>query len=166
MKFKKNKDKLEIGNLLICVLKNSPHGGIVGETNLHLLIYRLFEDGEFNELKIEYPFVIEDGKPFSPSLHNALFMMARDYGSMKGKDSKSTETGFIPSILYNLEIEDYDKVSKSEKWASKYAHEEIHPYNFTLTPNGATIAMYTWEMMLKPSQKDAVLNVTRDFFRV
>jgi hypothetical protein len=160
-KTKKEEEPLEIGNLLLVIISmaSGGQGVVVGESYLHLAVYRILGDKSFKRLDRKYPFTLDEGRPVSKELHAAIEAISYNAASPAPRPDN-----FSPTIIADLERIDYERIKAAEAWMTKHLGVEAIPMNFTLTPAGVDIAAYTWANMMNAQQREVVREVMASLF--
>lgn len=153
--------KLEIGNLMLCVMEVAPQRCIVGESYLHYLIWKIIQYKEFDEFSEQITMNYDEDRPWSPEIHKALRILSRDLSEMKTLDETK-----IPMILTETLREGYDEVREAERWMDKHFGEPTKPRTFLLTPNGVLVAAYSWAALLSEEQQNIIDGTVKEIIHI
>lgn len=144
----------EIGNILLCVIEAlNGADGVVGESYIHYMMYRLLNDESFQEYKDKCKFILDGDKPCSRDLHKILEILTRD---LSGDVEKAVSGPEIPTIICDTARERYHEIEEAEAWMEKILGKKVTPRIFTLSPQGRGIEGYTREHLLSAAQRDAL----------
>lgn len=153
--------KLEIGNLMLCIMEVAPQRCIVGESYLHYLVWKITQHKAFDDFSKQITINYDENRPWSPEVHKAIRVLSKDFSEMR-----TIEETKIPMILTETLREGYEEVREAERWMDVHFKEPTKPRTFILTPNGVLVAAYSWSALLTEEQQDIIDKTVKDIIHI